>query len=106
VSTEDSGHSSHPSQASRPAGCRVTSPLHSAAFHLLTPLIAALPFVPLVCLAGCHVSSFLTPHPATSHLLAPPPLIAPSPLVTPLSGLLSSWLRRPLSSRRRHISVV
>ena len=34
-------------------------------------------------------------------------LIAPSsPLVTPLLGLLSSWLRRRLSSRRRHISVI
>ena len=60
VSTDDSGHSSRPSQASRPDGCRVAS-LHSAAFHLPVPLIAASPFVPLVRPAGCRVSSLLTP---------------------------------------------
>ena len=55
VSTDDSGHLSHPSQASRSNGCCIASP-HSAAFHLTAPLIGALPFVPLVHLAGCHVS--------------------------------------------------
>jgi hypothetical protein len=46
VSTDDSdfGHSSRPSQASRPDGCRVASP-HAATFHLPAPLIAASPFV-------------------------------------------------------------
>ena len=43
MSTDDSGHSSRPSQASRPDGCRVASP-HSAAFHLPASLIAASPF--------------------------------------------------------------
>ena len=62
VSTNDSGHSSRPSQASRPDGCRVASP-HSAAFHLPVPLIVASPFVPLVRPAGCRVSSLLTPPP-------------------------------------------
>ena len=40
-------HSSHPSQASCLAGCHVTSP-HTAVSHLLAPLIASLPLVPLV----------------------------------------------------------
>ena len=62
VSTDDSGHSSRPSQASHPDGCRVASP-HAAAFHLPAPLIVASPFVPLVRPAGCHVSSLLTPSP-------------------------------------------
>jgi hypothetical protein len=45
VSTDDSDHSSRPSnlKASRPAGCRVASP-HSAASHLPAPFIAAIPF--------------------------------------------------------------
>jgi hypothetical protein len=62
VSTDDSGHSSRPSQASRLDGCRVASP-HSAAFHLPAPLIAASPFEPLVHPAGCHVSLLLTTPP-------------------------------------------
>ena len=101
MTTDNSGHSSRPSQASHPTGCRVASP-HATAFHLLVPLIAALPFLPLIRLAGCHISLLFTPHTATSHLPVPPPLIAPSPLVTPLSGLSSSWLRRHC----RHISAV
>ena len=44
VSTDNSGHSSRPSQASRPDGCHVASP-HPTAFHLPVPLIAASPFV-------------------------------------------------------------
>ena len=80
-----------PSQASRPAGCRVASP-HAAASHLPAPLITASP------LSG-WLSRLLASHATTSHLPAHPPLIAPSPLVTPLSGLLSGgWLERSLSS--------
>ena len=62
VSTDNSGHSSRPSQVSRPAGCRVASP-HAAPSHLPAPLIAASSFVPLVRTAGCPVSSLLTPPP-------------------------------------------
>jgi len=62
MSTDDSGHSSRPSQASRTDGCRVSSP-HAAAFHLPAPLITASPFVSLICPAGCCVSSLLTPPP-------------------------------------------
>ena len=78
VSTDDSGHSSRPSQASCPDGCHVASP-HAAAFHLPAPLIVALPFLPLVHPAGCHVSSLLTP---------PPPICW---------RLRLSWRRRLLS---------
>ena len=53
---------SRPSLASHLDGCRAASP-HSAAFHLPVPLIVASPFEPLVHLAGCHVSSLLTPPP-------------------------------------------
>jgi hypothetical protein len=64
------------------------------------------PFVHLVHPASCPLSRLLASHTATSHLPAPPPLIAPSPpLVTPISGLSSGWLRRRLSSRRRHLSA-
>jgi hypothetical protein len=62
VWTDDSDHSSHPSQASHPDGCRVASP-HATAFHMPAPLIAASPFVPLVLPAGCRVSSLLLPPP-------------------------------------------
>ena len=51
MSTDNSGHSSRPSQASRPDGCRVSSP-HAAAFHLPAPLIMASPFVSLIYPAG------------------------------------------------------
>ena len=55
-------HLSRPSQASCPAGCCVASP-QVAASHLPAPFIVALPFVPLVRLAGCRVSLLLTPPP-------------------------------------------
>jgi hypothetical protein len=95
VLTDNSGHSSCPSKplvrlVPPPSICRRLS---------LRPS----PFVPLVRPADCPV---LASHAATSHLPAPPPLIAPSPpLVTPISGLSSGWLRRRLSSRRRHLST-
>jgi len=62
MTADDSGHLPHPSQAPRPAGCRVASP-HTAISHLPAPLIAALPFVALVHPAGFCPSSLLTPPP-------------------------------------------
>jgi len=107
MSTDDSGHSSRPSnlQASCQAGCRVASP-HAAASHLPAPLtlIAAIAF--RASRPSSWLSRLLDSHAATSHLPAPPPLITPSrPLVMPISGLSSGWLRRSFSSRRRHLSA-
>ena len=62
ASTDESGHSSCPSQDSRPDGCPVDSPL-ATAFHVLASLIAASPFVPLVHPADCRISSLLMPPP-------------------------------------------
>ena len=62
-------HSSRPSQALCPAGCRVASP-HAAASHLPAPLIAASPLVLFVHPAGCPVSLLFTlPPPICRRLL-------------------------------------
>jgi hypothetical protein len=78
VSTDNSGHLSHPSQAFCPDGCRIASP-HS--------LIAASPFVPLVRSTVCRVSSLLTP----------PPPICQHLRLSSRRHLLSrpSWASRP-----------
>jgi hypothetical protein len=99
VPTDDSGHLSRPPKPL----VRVASH-HAAASHLPSPLIVAIAF------RASHPSGWLSrllaSHATISHLPAPPPLIAPSPpLVTPISGLSSGWLRRRLSSRRRHLSA-
>ena len=103
--TDDFGHLSCPSnlQASCPTGCRIASP-HAAASHLPAPLIVAIAF--RAYRPSCWLSRLLDSHATTSHLAGPPPLITPSrPLVTPISGLSSGWLRRRLSSSRRHLSA-
>jgi hypothetical protein len=85
-------------------GLRVASSPHATASHLPAPLIVAITF--RASRPSGWLSCLLASHTATSYLPAPPPLIAPlPPLVTPISGLLSSWLRRRLSSRRCHLSA-
>jgi hypothetical protein len=54
-----------------------------------------------ITLSSGLLSRLFTPHNATSHLLAPLPLIVPSPLITSLLGLSSGLFSRCLSSRRR-----
>ena len=95
--TDDSGHSSRPSQVV------VALPL----LTLPPPICRRLSLQHrLLCLLSVRrVARLLASHAATSHLPAPPPLITPLPLVTPLSGLSSGWLRRRLSSHRRHLSA-
>jgi hypothetical protein len=60
-------HSSHPSQATCPAGCRVASP-QATVSHLPVPLIVPLPHVPLVRLifASPHFSCRRLPSAGTS----------------------------------------
>ena len=105
MSTDDSCHSSRPSQASRPAGCRVASP-HAAASHLPAPLIAASYFVPLVRPAGCPLSSLLTPPPPICRCLRLSSrrrlLSRPSGTSTVCVVELGLWRDGALTKRNRH----
>jgi hypothetical protein len=115
IAVEEPLRRTSPSRSRRP--CRLTNP---ATCHTpprwLSRCLSSRRRLPSAGASHCGIafpasrpsgwlSRLLASHAATSHLPAPPPLIAPLPLVMPLSGLSSGWLRRRLSSRRRHLSA-
>jgi hypothetical protein len=117
IAVEEPSRRASPSRSRRP--CRLTTPATRLAPSSLSSsgwlsrCLSSRQRLPSACASHCgHRLSCLSsiwpvvPSPRFSSASASPSLIAPSPpLVTPISGLLSGWLRRRLSSRRRHLSA-